>query len=74
MKNDVPSLDDLTNALAPINRGFLIRGFLSILLSKYSMEKVIFHNLQSIDGLCFFNHDRPRIRRFDGVLMMLKVI
>ena len=48
MTNDVISLDDLTNALAPINNGFLNCGLLMDLVFP---RNVIFHSLQSIDGL-----------------------
>src|SRR6476646_5951140 len=84
MTNGVPSLDDLTNALAPMKRGFFIRGFLTHLLIGFltgllsgcskGKGKVIFRNFQSTDGLYFSNQERPRITGFDGVLMTLKII
>jgi len=74
MTNGAPVLEDLTNALAPINRGFLVRDLLSGLLTERSTGNVILRNLQSIDGLCFSNQERPRMTGFDGVLITLKTI
>ena len=48
MTNDVPSLEDLMNSLAPIIKGFLVCGFLTDLAF---MENVMLRNLQSMDGL-----------------------
>ena len=74
MTKGVPSLDDFTNALAPINRGLPIWGHLLGLLRDCLVKNVILYNLQSIDVLYFFNQKRPRITGFDGVLMILKII
>ena len=72
MTNGAPSLDDLTNALAPINNGFPTLGLLLGWLLECSLEKIILRNFQSIDGLYYSNQERPRMTGFDGVLMILK--
>ena len=53
MTSGVPSLDDLTNALAPINRDFHIWDRLLGLLLECFVGKVILRNLQFIGGLSF---------------------
>ena len=74
MTYGVLPFDDFMNALAPMNKGFLVWGLLTGLVSELSTGNVISRDLQSIDGLCFSNQERPRITGFDGVLMMLKMI
>ena len=74
MTNGVPYLDDLTNALAPINKGFPTWGRLLGLILECSMEKVILRNFQSIHRLWLSNQERPRMTGFDGVLIILKII
>ena len=68
------SFADFINALTPTNKGFLICKFLKDLVVGFSIENVIFRDLQSMDGLCLSNQERPRITGFEGVLMMLKTI
>ena len=53
-------------------RGFSIREFLRGISLERFLGKVIFRNLQSMDGLCVSNHERPRVIGLDGVLIMLK--
>lgn len=63
MTNDVPSLEDLMNSLAPIIKGFLVCDFLTDLAF---MENVMLRNLQSMDGLWSTNHEISRLIGIDG--------
>ena len=74
MTNGVSSLDDFTNALAPMNKDFFALGFLIQLFFKWPRGNVIVLSLQSMDELCFSNQERPRIIGLDRVLIMLKII
>ena len=57
-----------------MNKGFFFRGFLQGFLLGGFVEKIILCNLQSMDGLCFSNQERPRITGFDIVLIILITI
>ena len=75
MTNGGSSLDDFTNALAPMNKDFFVPGFLTRLFFEWPIGNVIVLSLQSIDRLCFSNQERARIFGFDRVLIMiLKII
>ena len=74
MTNGVRSLVNLSNSRGPMIKGFSFRGFLLGLPLECFVEKVILRNLQSMDGLCVSNQERPRIKGFDGVFIMLKTM
>ena len=61
MTNGVSFLDDFTNVLAPMNKDFFVPDFLTGLFFEWPIGNVIVLSLQSIDGLCFSNQERPKI-------------